>query len=200
MLDNMRLIPPSISPPLDEDFRPAVLANRYFRSKSRLVGVPLVIGLERSKDEISCFETIVFPEDHPEAGANYKYVERLVKFLLWQRGGYRIYIGGSRNIGELIQECYAHGGPREFDYHFMGEKVYEQTFEVIPCDIDEVPEAQEIGKPIGRNLDGYRIGFDLGASDRKASAVVDGAVIYSEEVVWEPREHDNPSYHYESYC
>ena len=41
--------------------------------------------------------------------------------------------------------------------------------------------------PLGRHLDGYRIGFDLGASDRKASAVVDGEAIFSEEVVWDPR-------------
>lgn len=197
MFENLKLIPANISPPLDKGFCPAVLANRYFLSQAKPVGVPLVIGLERNINEVSWFETIVFPEDHPQAGANYEYVERLVKFLLWQRGGYRIYIGGSRNIGKFIQECYAPGGPRKFDFHFMGEQVYEETFEVISCDIDEVPPAQELGKPIGRNLDGYRIGFDLGASDRKVSAVVDGEVIYSEEVVWEPREHDDPGYHYE---
>ena len=49
---------------------------------------------------------------------------------------------------------------------------------------------------LGRHLDGCRIGFDLGASDRKVSAVVDGKVVYSEEVVWEPRKHADPDYHY----
>jgi predicted NBD/HSP70 family sugar kinase len=197
MFEQMTLIPPNIKPPLDEGFRPAVLANRYFQTQTKAAGVPLVIGLERSGEEFSRFETKVFPEDHPQSGANFMYVERMVKFLLWQRGGFRVYIGGSPRISEYIQDCYAPEGQRKFDFHFMGEQVYEQPFEVIASDVAEVPASQERGKLLGRNLDGCRIGFDLGASDRKASAVVDGEVIYSEEVVWEPREHDDPGYHYQ---
>jgi predicted NBD/HSP70 family sugar kinase len=49
---------------------------------------------------------------------------------------------------------------------------------------------------LGRNLNGNRIGFDLGASDRKVSAVVDGNPIYSEEVIWEPRKNADPEYHF----
>ncbi|UCD43705.1 MAG: ROK family protein [Chloroflexota bacterium] len=192
----MNLISPKITPPLDPDFRPAVLANRYFKADADSVSVPLVIGLERSEAEFSRFETWVFPDDHPLADSNFMYVERLVKFLLWQRGGFRVYIGGSSKIGQCIQEYYSPGGQRSFDFHFMGERVYEKTFEIINCDPDEVPASREAGKPLGRNLNGSRIGFDLGASDRKVSAVVDGEVIYSEEVVWEPRKHEDPDYHY----
>ena len=90
---------------------------------------------------------------------------------------------------------YAQGGKRKFDYKFMGEKVYERDFEVIICDVDEMPASHETGKLLGGYLQGARIGFDLGASDRKVSAVVDGEVIYSEEVVWEPRKHSDPTYH-----
>jgi predicted NBD/HSP70 family sugar kinase len=197
MFEQMKLVPPNIKPPLDEHFRPAVLANRNFQTQVKSIGVPLVIGLERSHQEFSRFETTILPDDHPNASANIKYIERLIKFLLWQRGGYRLYIGGPRNISEYIQQCYAPGGQQEFDFHFMGEKVYEKTFEVIPCELNQVPAAHETGKLLGRNLDGCRIGFDLGASDRKVSAVVNGEVIYSEEVIWEPREHDDPAYHYQ---
>ncbi len=186
----LTLISPKILPPLDEGFRPAVLANRNFQAQVKPVGVPLVIGLERSAGEFSRFETTVYPEDHPEAEANFQYVERLVKFLLWQRGGFRVYIGGPRSIGEHIRKCYAPDGSQKFDYHFMGEQVYERTFEVVSCEPDEVPASRETGKLLGRNLNGSRIGFDLGASDRKVSAVVDGKVVYSEEVIWEPRKHD----------
>jgi predicted NBD/HSP70 family sugar kinase len=195
-LHNLDLITPNILPPLDEVFRPAILANRYFLAQVEPVGIPLVIGLERNGNECSRFETMIFPEDHPKAGANFQYIERLVKFLLWQRGGFRIYIGGSRSVGDHISRCYTPNGSRKFDYHFMGEQVYEQTFEVISCNADEVPASRERGKSLGRNLDGQRIGFDLGASDRKVSAVVDGKVVYSEEVVWEPRKHSDPEYHY----
>jgi predicted NBD/HSP70 family sugar kinase len=197
MLHPLTLSSPKILPPLDGGFRPAALANRNFQAQVKPVEVPLVIGLERSAGEFSRFETTVYPENHPGAGANFQYVERLVKFLLWQRGGFKVYIGGPRSIGEYIRKCYAPDGSQKFDYHFMGEQVYEQTFEVVSCEADEVPASRETGKLLGRNLNGSRIGFDLGASDRKVSAVVDGEVVYSEEVIWEPRKHNDPEYHYQ---
>jgi len=195
-MSHLELVSPKLIPPLDDGFRPAALANRNFRAQVGSVGVPLVIGLERSDDEFSRYETSVYPEDHPSARANFLYVERLVKFLLWQRGGFRIYVGGPSSIGDYVGERYAPNGVQKFDYAFMGDQVYERKFEVISCDVDEVPASRETGKLLGRNLAGSRIGFDLGASDRKVSAVVDGKVVYSEEVVWEPSKHNDPEYHY----
>ena len=185
-----------IMPPLDADFQPAALANRAFQREAAKTGVPLVIGVERSEHAFSRYATTVLPEDHVEFRANLYYIERIIKFLLWQRGGYKLYVGGPHDIGEHIRQAYSAQGAQKFDYHFMGEQVYEQPFSVIVCDADEVPAAHETGKRLGRNLDGHRIGFDLGASDRKVSAVVDGAPIYSEEVIWEPRKHADPEYHY----
>jgi predicted NBD/HSP70 family sugar kinase len=158
--------------------------------------VPLVLGLERVNGSLSRFETLVFPDDHPQAAANLMYAERLVKFLLWQKGGWKVYVGGPRRVGEYIQACYAPDGARAFDYHFMGEKVYQQPFMVVICAADEVPPEHEPEKSLGRHLEGCRIGFDLGASDLKISAVVDGQAIFSEEIVWEPRKNTDPSYHY----
>ncbi len=198
MSDGLTLIQPRLIPPLDPDFRPAVLANRAFQKevKDSGVGVPLVLGVERANGELSRFATQVLPPDHPRATANLMYIERLVKFLLWQRGGWRVYVGGPRDIGEYITACYSADGVRKFDYHFMGEDVYERTFTVTICAADEVPPANESGRALGRHLDGCRIGFDLGASDRKVSAVIDGEPVYSEEVVWEPRKQTDPDYHY----
>jgi len=195
-IESLKLVLPRFLPPLESEFRPAALANRAFQKEVERVGVPLVIGLERDRGQVSRFETLVFPQGHPQTAANFRYVERLVKFLLWQRGGYKVYIGGPRRIGEYIRDYYSPLGQGAFDYHFMGEQVYEQTFTVVPCDPAEVPPVYEIGQPLGRHLDGCRIGFDLGASDRKVSAVVDGQVVYSEEVVWEPRKQTDPGYHY----
>ncbi|HSL43090.1 MAG TPA: ROK family protein [Anaerolineales bacterium] len=196
MANPLKFIQPKIQPALDDSFQPAALANRAFRQAVEQIGVPQVIGLERGNGEISRYETKVFPEGHPDFESNFEYVERIVKFLLWQRGGFKVYVGGPRAIGDYISKCYAPDGSRKFDYYFMGEQVYEQTFQVVPCSAEEVPAAHEIGKRLGRNLDGHRIGFDLGASDRKVSAVVDGKVIYSEEVIWEPRKQSDPEYHY----
>jgi len=198
MIEGFKLVEPRFLPPLDKDFRPAVLANRAFRQEveDSGVGVPLVLGLERPDESVSRYETQVFPEGHPQADANLMYAERIFKFLLWQRGGWKVYVGGPKSIGDYIRECYSPGGVREFDYYFMGDDVYEKPFTVVSCDPSEVPVERESGKPLGRHLDGCRIGFDLGASDRKVSAVVNGEAVYSEEVVWEPRIQSDPEYHY----
>ena len=193
---SLQLIAPRIQPPLDENFRPAVLANQNFRRETSPLGIRLILGLERSGGEVSRFETWVHPPIHPNFDDNFPYVERIVKFLLWQRGGHTLYVGNSFRIAEYLSEVYSAKGARKFDYDFMGAQVYEQPLKIISCELDEVPASRETGKLLGRNLQGHRIGFDLGASDRKVSAVVDGTPIYSEEVVWEPRKHTNPEYHY----
>jgi predicted NBD/HSP70 family sugar kinase len=192
----VQLPEPAIRPPLDEDFRPAVLANQIFQSRVRPVGVRAVIGLERSGGEVSRFETWIYPEGHPDFESNLPYIERLVKFLLWGRGGHTVYVGAPRPLAEYVCSLYSAYGARKFDTHFMGELVYEREFSVAACTADEVPASRETGKLLGRNLQGHRIGFDLGASDRKVSAVVDGTPVFSEEVVWEPRKHADPEYHY----
>jgi hypothetical protein len=198
MEDAFRLIPPKIRPPLDSGFRPAALANRAFLEEVAAArgGIPLILGLEREGGHVSRYETRVLPQDHVRAQANLGYSERLLKFLLWQKGGWRVYVGGPAAIGEHLAACYSPRGLRAFDYHFMGEDVYEKQFSVIGCEPSAVPAEMEIGRPLGRHLNGCRIGFDLGASDRKVSAVIEGDPVFSEEVVWDPRAQSDPSYHY----
>ncbi len=190
-------IAPVFVAPLDPDFRPASLVNREFR---RLVaeegGVPLRLGVERGDGCVSIFDTQVFAPGSPRFDLNLPYIERIVKFLLWQRGGWRVWVGGPEAIGRHLQQVYCTGGTREFDYDFMGG-VYEHAFTVVPCAVADVPAEREMSVPLGRHLDGCRVGFDLGASDRKASAVKDGEVIFSEEVVWDPKPQTDPEYHYQ---
>ncbi len=190
------LIRPAILPPLDAAFQPAALCNRSFRSFAARDGVPFVIGLERKGNELSRYETRVFPEGNPHFAQNYAYIERLVKFLLWQHGGYRIYLGGSKALGEYIRDLYSHNGERAFDSSFMGDQVYEAGFEVCVCNPEEVPAEQESGKMLGGHWDGCRVGFDLGASDYKLAAVIDGESVFNEETIWEPQKHSDPSYYY----
>ncbi len=189
---------PTTNAPLDPDFRPPVLAHRTFAAAVAESGggVPLIVALERGDGAVSRFETRVFNEDHPKADSNKFYTERLTKFLLWQCGGHRIYVGGPSSVGAYIQQACQPEGVRKFDYHFMGESVYEKPFSVVSCAAEDVPDANETSNPLGRHLEGCRIGFDLGASDRKVSAVIDGKPVYSEEVVWAPSTQNDPNYHY----
>lgn len=186
-----------VPPELDSAFLPASLYNRAFRELAvRQGSTPLRLALERADGSVSIFETIVFAPGSANFELNLRYAERIVKFLLWQRGGWRLYVGGPREIGEFLQRVYATGGARQFDAEFMGN-VHEHPFTVVITEPENVPAAKETSRPLGRHLDGCRVGFDLGASDRKASAVINGEAIFSEEVVWDPRNQSDPNYHYQ---
>src|SRR5512140_1361776 len=123
---------PHEKPPLDDAFRPAFLANREFQRAvaESGTGVPLVLGLERSERALSRFETTVFPDGHPSASENLWYAERLLKFLLWSRGAWRVHVGGPASIVRHLQETYSPKGARGFDFHFIGDDVYRQAFTI----------------------------------------------------------------------
>jgi predicted NBD/HSP70 family sugar kinase len=189
---------PKIGLPLDATFRPAALWNRNFSEavRSSKKGVPLMIGVERGNGTRSTFRTSIFPPGHLSAAVNLFYAERLVKMLLWTRGGYKVYIGGPKEIGEFICNTYSRKGRRAFDWDFMGGTVYERPFQVIIAESGKIPPSKEKTVALGRHLDGCRIGFDLGASDRKVSAVIDGEPVFSEEVPWEPGKQPDTRYHF----
>jgi predicted NBD/HSP70 family sugar kinase len=191
------LASPQIVPPLQPQFRPAALANRSYWEKVRRSGkaVPLSIALERGGGSISVYHTECFAEGSESAALNLPYAERVVKMLLWQRGGWRVMVGGPRSIGEHIRAVYSAAGARKFDAEFMGG-VYERPFTVEVTTPEKIPPPSEGTMKLGGHLEGCRIGFDLGATDRKVSAVKDGEVIYTEEVVWDPRNASDPSYHF----
>jgi predicted NBD/HSP70 family sugar kinase len=191
-------ISPAFVPPLDPDFRAASLINREFRRAVNATGnaTPCRIAVEQGDGSVSVYETVVFPEGSEMFDYNLPYIERIVKFLLWQRGGWKVFIGGPAAIGDYVRSVYSPGGERKFDYDFMS-RVYERPFTVVTCRPEDVPAESQKSVPLGRHLDGCRVGFDLGASDRKCAAVMDGKVIFADEVVWDPRNQSDPNYHYE---
>jgi predicted NBD/HSP70 family sugar kinase len=183
-----------IHPPLDPDFRPAVLWNREYLSTA---SENFAIALERSDGSVSVYRTRVLPHEGANAARNCRYVERLLKFLLWQKGGYRVTVGGDAQIADYLRGVYSPAGARAFDYEFMGERVYGRPMLIEHTSFDRVPPEREAAAPLGRHLDGYRIGFDLGASDRKCAAVAHGEVIFSDEVPWNPSTQSDPQYHFD---
>ena len=182
---------------LDKEFSPMALLYRNFTKAAKAAGgEKLVIGVERNKGYVSAFETVVYPDGIGRDEENYAFIERLVKTLLWIRGGHKIIIAGSEKIAARIAEAYTPDGERRFDYEFMSG-VYETPVTVEHRRIEEAPVTAESATPVGRHLDGCRIGFDAGGSDRKVSAVIDGKCVYSEEVVWFPKTTSDPQYHYD---
>jgi hypothetical protein len=115
MTESAIQITPKWIPPLETAFVPAALFNRAFRREleSSGQGVPLILGVERTDGTLSRYETCVFADQHPWSKHNKHYVERIVKFLLWQRGGYKVYVGGPAHIGAFIKETYSPSGDRK---------------------------------------------------------------------------------------
>lgn len=189
-------IKPKHVPELDRNFKPAVLWNRAFRKLTDESGkaVPLTIALVRPDETVSIFETNILPHNIDSASLNNRYIERIVKFLLWQKGGYKILISDQETTG-YIAETYSTSGKRSFDNEFMGNKIYGRPMTVEYRSVKDMPESSEMSQPLGRHLDGCRIGFDLGGSDRKCAAVIDGRVVHSEEIEWNPYFEKNPQYH-----
>ena len=185
-----------VTPILDPQFAPMSVVCRDFEEAVKADGQDVVIGVVRNNDYTSVYKTRIYKEGTGKDEENYRYIERLVKTMLWVYGGYKIILAGAPVLGARIVAAYKDGGEREFDYKFM-ERVYEKPFEVILTDLANAPERYETASPIGRHLDGCRIGFDAGGSDRKVSAVVNGESVYSEEVVWFPKTNTDPKYHYE---
>lgn len=185
-----------VKAPLDADFMPmAVVFRDFMKAVKKAGGQKLVIGAVRNNDYVSAYEITVYSDGTGHDEENFRFVERIVKTLLWTRGGYKIIIAGSHLIADKIAAAYDLGGLRDFDRGFMS-RVFERPFEVEWKPIEEAPVTAESTSPVGRHLDGNRIGFDAGGSDRKVSAVIGGEAVFSEEVVWFPKTNSDPSYHY----
>lgn len=192
-------ISPRFRPPLDPDLLPAALWNRAYRAAvaGDRGARPCAFVLERADGSTSRYDFSALAADHSAAGLNLRYAERLLKFLLWQKGGCRVWVAGTGELAARLAQIYGPGGERLFDHGFMGEKVYGRPFQIRACDFRDLPEMSAAGRSIGRHLDGCRIGFDLGGSDRKAAAVIDGQVVYADEVAWSPYFQTDPAYHIE---
>lgn len=181
---------------LDPQFQPLSLVCREMRNATQKEGQDIVIAVERNKGYTSTYKTRIFSDGTGHDEENFNFIERMTKALLWVAGGYKIIIAGSELIGNKIKEAYTYGGLRDFDVRFM-ERVYETSFVVEVCSLENAPKDKSAAAPVGRHLDGCRIGFDAGGSDRKVSAVIDGESVYSEEVVWFPKTNSDPDYHYQ---
>ncbi len=191
------IITPRCVPSLDHEFRPASLAMRAFREQARRASNPQTVrmALEQTDGSVSHFVTEIFSEAANQFEANYQHIERIVKFLLWSRGGWRIYFDGPAQLAAKLTAHYSDDATGRFDSEIVCEKMFDRRIEII--NTRDIPAERALAKPLGRHLGGCRIGFDLGGSDRKTSAVIDGKVVFSEETEWNPYFQTDPQYHFD---
>jgi predicted NBD/HSP70 family sugar kinase len=164
------LVEPASVPPLDPAFRPIGFARQRLEAAAERTGtaVPVRLAVEQPGGAVEAHETVTFPDGHPGAPAGSVLVERLAKAMLWSRGGSRLWVDGPPGLVAALAAPAA-----------------------------SVPASREAASSAGGHLDGCRIGFDLGASDRKAAAVIDGRVVFSEEVLWDPSRQSDPGWHFD---
>lgn len=191
------LVAPRIVPVLDPAFRPAVLATRAYRQLVAATPgrVPVRLAIEQADGSVFRFDLEVLPPDHPQAAANAVYLERFVKFVLWSRGGWRLHIDAPTELVEALRAHYRDTPTGRFDANLVAEKIFDHPLTIVQT--TELPPERMQTRPLGRHLDGCRIGFDLGGSDRKVAALIDGQVVFSEETVWDPYHQPDPQYHYD---
>ena len=176
-------------PVLDPEFLPI---HRFNEAFLKTATKPVALAVERASGQMASCKTFIHGTQEMYEADCY-YIERMVKTILWMKGGYKVYVDDEA-MYNYLKSVYCEGGQQHFDWDFMSE-VFEHPFEVVL--VESVPEAKDAPEKVGGHLDGCRIGFDAGGSDRKVSAVVDGETVYSEEVVWFPKITADPDYHYD---
>ena len=154
---------------------------------------PVRIAVERQEGQVAVFDTRLRGVTDP---ADLRFLERTVKLLLWSVGGWRVRICGCDGLTRRLADIYGSHGSRAFDASLM-ETVFRRPFTLESVAERDFPAARSGARKIGGHLGGCRIGFDAGGSDRKVSAVINGEMVYAEEVVWHPKTQPDPQYHYD---
>ena len=187
---------PAVAPLVDPLFRPAALAWRAFQQRARDTGRPVRtrFALEQAGGAVSHFAADLIPAGEAGAVDDFRMLERLVKLALWAHGGFRIHIDAPAELAGRLRAHFHDTPTGRFDSDIVGERVYGHPIEVV--ETKTLPAERSSTADLGGHLEGCRIGFDLGGSDRKVAALIDGRVVWSEEIEWDPYHQPDPSYHW----
>lgn len=183
------------TPPFDPGFKPAFLKLRAIReaAKADPAGT-VVIAIERDNGAVARYD-LPYPKKAIGCEGFARFVERIVKFMLWSAGGYKVMIDAPAEVTNKIVADYQPGGARDFDCDFF-QKVYGRALEIVPTPASEIPTGHDLSISLGGNMNGNRIGFDLGGSDFKLTAMVNGESVWQKEIPWDPYNATDPDYHY----
>src|ERR1041385_5797203 len=140
----MLKISPTHVPPLDPGVEPSALWNRAYRALPAADAEPLAILLERPDGTISRHDAATLPHTSTNAALNLRYVERMLKFLLWSRGASRVTIAGGGPLAAELSALYSPTGARKFDHEFFS-RVYSHPLTIESCAYESAPVGREVG-------------------------------------------------------
>ncbi|MGJ8656992.1 MAG: ROK family protein [Akkermansiaceae bacterium] len=183
-----------ITPSLDPDFFPAILWNQKFEQDAEGSALSVTLGLCRDNTVLARRKLKILPDSE----RSLRYVERTLKTLIWSVGGNRILFAGPDDLFDRLQKHYSDSKIGQFDSETIGVRLFDLALKIEQVDASMISDPTHETTALGRHLDGCRIGFDLGGSERKCAALVDGEVIFSEQIKWNPYFEKNPQYHYDA--
>lgn len=188
-------VPVGHRPELDPDFVPVYpFLAAYEAAGERAEEIALVV--ERRSGQ-TARRDIRIHGTAAHRDLDFLYTSLMVDALLWQAGGPTLYVCGDEAIAARIRALYAPGGERGFDYDFFGRQASGRPMEVLGLPRELAPASTVSALPVHKDARGRRVGIDLGASDIKYAATADGQVLASDELVWHPKRHADPNYHFE---
>lgn len=192
-------VKPNMPAVLDPDFFPFVLGSRnYMKVASATSGTTdFHVAVERHQGLTSAFTVPCFPKGHANFDDSCIYIERKIKFILWQKGGYKLHVSGNKTVCKYLSSTYSASGSRSFDVDLMAQAYNEPFQTFVHSSASQMPAQNENSLDLGGNLDGNRIGFDLGGSDFKLAAIKDGEAIFTTEIPWDPYNQPDPEVHWE---
>lgn len=171
---------------LDKDFKPIFDSYESFQRRAK---EPITLTIKRGED-------IIFPfymKISSDFKKSYFYTKKILLSLLWIVGGERIQYHGSPLFYEYLEKRFSKDYEIQASFQEM-ERIFNRpvSFERV----ENIPQRKDKTNPFSGSFSGCRIGLDLGGSDRKIAVIKDNEVLYSEEVLWSPKEQMNPQYHY----
>lgn len=185
------------SPPLDAGFCPAMAVVAAQRRAARAAGsaATATLAVLQGNETVARYALPLLPAGHPAATTTVRLLERCATFLLWACGGQRLLVAAPAELVAALQRHYDTTAAGRFHAEVM-ERVYDAPFVVERVAAEDIPPARPAARALGGHWEGCRLGFDLGASDRKVAAVRDGVVIFSAETPWTPAAHPDPRWHF----
>ena len=181
----------------DTGFQSPLKAVNFLRAKAGGKGQIVSVAWEREGGNVYRYDLEIPKRIDPVALPGVRHlVDRIVKFVLWSAGGWKLYLSGPEEIVQPVAKAYTKNGSRAFDYAFFND-LYGRPIETAILPLRKMPATCEREVVVKGNTNGNRIGFDLGASDFKISALKSGKVVFSKEFPWDPRPQSDPDYHYE---
>ena len=181
----------------DTGFQSPLKALNFLKAHAHGAAQTVAVAWEREDGYVCRYDLAIPARIHPAMLPGVRHlVERVAKFVLWSAGGWKLYLAGPDEIVKPVARAYSKSGKRAFDFNFFSG-LYGRRVETAIVPLKKMPQTNEREVKVTPRIDGNRIGFDLGASDFKISALKRGKVVFSKEFPWDPRNQPDPEYHYE---